>query len=84
VIEHFAGRAGPASVPFPTLTGREREILELIASGMGNAAIAHRLTLTLKTVRNHVSNIFVKLQVGDRAEAIVRAREAGLAGPGRL
>jgi DNA-binding NarL/FixJ family response regulator len=82
VIEHFAGGTGPASVPFPTLTGREREILELIAGGMGNAAIAHRLTLSLKTVRNHVSNIFVKLQVGDRAEAIVRAREAGLAGPG--
>lgn len=81
VIEHFAG-GGTAVVPFPTLTAREREILDLIAGGMGNAAIAHRLTLTLKTVRNHVSNIFVKLQVGDRAEAIVRAREAGLAGPG--
>jgi DNA-binding NarL/FixJ family response regulator len=72
---------GTAAVPFPTLTAREREILELIASGMGNAAIAHQLFLTLKTVRNHVSNIFVKLQVSDRAEAIVQARQAGMAGP---
>jgi DNA-binding NarL/FixJ family response regulator len=81
VIAHFAGMTGTAAVPFPTLTAREREILELIANGMGNAAIAQRLFLTLKTVRNHVSNIFVKLQVSDRAEAIVRARQAGMAGP---
>jgi DNA-binding NarL/FixJ family response regulator len=81
VIAHFAGMTGSAAVPFPTLTAREREILELIANGMGNAAIAQRLFLTLKTVRNHVSNIFVKLQVSDRAEAIVRARQAGMAGP---
>jgi DNA-binding NarL/FixJ family response regulator len=80
VIAHFAGMTGSAAVPFPTLTAREREILELIASGMGNAAIAQKLFLTLKTVRNHVSNIFVKLQVSDRAEAIVRARQAGMAG----
>ena len=81
VIAHFAGTAGVAAVPFPTLTTREREILELIGGGMGNAAIAQRLSLTLKTVRNHVSNIFVKLQVSDRAQAIVQAREAGLTGP---
>jgi DNA-binding NarL/FixJ family response regulator len=81
VIAHFAGMTGTAAVPFPTLTAREREILELIASGMGNAAIAQQLFLTLKTVRNHVSNIFVKLQVSDRAEAIVQARQAGMAGP---
>jgi len=63
---------------FPDLTSREREILELIAAGSGNAAIAQRLFLSPKTVRNNVSNIFVKLQVADRAEAIVRARRAGL------
>jgi len=63
---------------FPDLTGREREVLELVAAGLGNAAIAHRLALSPKTVRNNVSSIFAKLQVADRAEAIVRARRAGL------
>jgi DNA-binding NarL/FixJ family response regulator len=69
---------------FPDLTGREREVLELVATGLGNAAIAHRLSLSPKTVRNNVSSIFAKLQVADRAEAIVRARRAGLGldGPG--
>lgn len=66
------------SLPFPELTDREREILGLIAQGHNNAAIAGRLTLSLKTVQNHVSNILGKLQVADRYEAIVRAREAGL------
>ena len=65
---------------FPELTDRERELLELIARGLNNQAIADRLVLSPKTVRNHVSNIFSKLQVRDRAEAIVRAREAGLGG----
>lgn len=63
---------------FPELTAREREILEYIAEGDNNAAIAGRLSLSQKTVRNHVSNIFSKLQVADRAEAIIRARNAGL------
>jgi DNA-binding NarL/FixJ family response regulator len=63
---------------FPELTDREREILTLIAAGKSNAAIADELVLSLKTVRNHVSNIFNKLQVADRAAAIARAREAGL------
>jgi DNA-binding NarL/FixJ family response regulator len=63
---------------FPELTAREREILGLVASGLGNAAIAGRLSLSHKTVRNNVSSIFTKLQVADRAEAIVRARRAGL------
>lgn len=63
---------------FPELTDREREILDLIASGMSNPKITSRLVLSPKTVRNHVSNIFFKLQVADRAEAIIRAREAGL------
>ena len=64
---------------FPDLTAREREVLGLIARGYNNAAIAARLSLSLKTVQNHVSNIFTKLQVTDRAQAIVRAREAGMA-----
>jgi len=63
---------------FPELTEREREILALIAAGKNNAEIAGTLFLSLKTVRNYVSNIFAKLQVTDRAQAIVRAREAGL------
>lgn len=63
---------------FPTLTEREREILGLIAHGHTNAEIAGQLSLSVKTVHNYVSNIFSKLQVADRAQAIVRAREAGL------
>ena len=63
---------------FPDLTERERGILALIARGYTNAAIADRLYLSPKTVRNYVSNIFAKLHVADRAQAIIRAREAGL------
>lgn len=63
---------------FPELTEREREILTLIAQHLTNPEIADRLHLSHKTVRNHVSNIFSKLQVVDRAQAIIRAREAGL------
>jgi len=81
VVEHFATGTGSAKAAFPALTDREREVLELIASGRGNAAIAHELCLTLKTVRNHVSNIFAKLQVPDRAAAIVKARDAGFGAP---
>jgi DNA-binding NarL/FixJ family response regulator len=54
------------------------EILELIAQGMSNPDIARKLTISMKTVRNHVSNIFNKLQVTDRVQAAIRAREAGL------
>ncbi|HET6711440.1 MULTISPECIES: response regulator transcription factor [unclassified Amycolatopsis] len=69
----------PASEPvFPELTGREREVLALIAAGHSNSVIASRLCLSPKTVRNHISNVFAKLHVADRAEAIVRARDAGL------
>ena len=67
----------PAEI-FPELTDREREVLELIAQGHNNTEIAAHLVLSPKTVRNHVSNIFSKLQVADRAQAIIRAREAGL------
>ncbi len=63
--------------PFQDLTHRERDILRLIAQGLTNMAIAQRLTLSPKTVRNQVSIIFGKLQVVDRAGAIVKAREAG-------
>ena len=63
---------------FPELTSREHEVLELIARGFNNQAIANRLSISEKTVRNHISNIFNKLQVVDRAQAIVKAREAGL------
>lgn len=82
VLGYFAaaGLRRPVQ-PFPQLTEREREVLELLARGLGNAVIASRLFISPKTVRNHVSNIFVKLQVADRAEAIVRARDAGLGQP---
>ncbi len=63
---------------FPDLTDRERDVLGLIAQGLSNAEIADRLFLSPKTVRNHISSIFDKLQVTDRAQAIVRAREAGM------
>lgn len=64
--------------PFPELTPRERDILELLAQGLTNTAIAEKLVLSPKTIRNQVSNIFSKLQVASRSEAIVKAREAGL------
>jgi DNA-binding NarL/FixJ family response regulator len=64
--------------PFPQLTEREREILAYIARGETNTEIADRLTISLKTVRNHVSNIFNKLQVVNRVQAVIRARDEGL------
>lgn len=67
-----------AAPPLPALTGRERDVLELIATGAGNMAIASALALSPKTVGNHISAIFAKLQVTSRAQAIVVAREAGL------
>lgn len=66
-----------AEVAFPELTAREREVLALMADGLTNSAMAARLVLSPKTIRNHVSNIFGKLHVADRAEAISRARNAG-------
>ncbi len=78
LLAFFAARTSAPPLPFPDLTNREREILDLIAAGHGNAEIASRIYLSPKTVRNHVSSIFSKLQVADRAQAIVRAREAGL------
>jgi DNA-binding NarL/FixJ family response regulator len=69
--------ASPAE-PFPELTAREREVLDLIAQSHNNAKIARLLYVSPKTVRNHISNIFTKLQIADRTQAILRAREAGL------
>ncbi len=76
----FFSSIRPTTLPqaFPELSDREREILDLIAQGYKNPEIAERLYLSPKTVRNHVSNILHKLQVTDRAQAILRAREAGL------
>jgi DNA-binding NarL/FixJ family response regulator len=78
VLDYFAAPAPAAGEPFPELTPREREVLDLIAAGLPNAAIATRLALAPKTVGNHISTIFAKLQVATRAEAIIRARDAGL------
>ena len=78
VMSYFAAPSLREPRLFPELTEREREILQLIAHGTTNEAIAERLVVSLKTVRNHVSNICAKLQVADRAQAVIRAREAGL------
>jgi DNA-binding NarL/FixJ family response regulator len=79
LMHYFANHRSVAlSFAFPELTERERHILNLIAQHHTNQEIAERLVLSLKTVRNHVSNIFSKLQVVDRAQAILRAKEAGL------
>jgi DNA-binding NarL/FixJ family response regulator len=76
---YFRGMAArPAADLFPQLTERERDILGRISQGHENAQIARDLSLSVKTVRNHASNIFAKLQVAHRAQAIVKAREAGL------
>lgn len=67
-----------SGVAFPELTGREREVLGLIAAGHNNATIAARLFVSPHTVRNHITHIFAKLQVTDRSQAAIRARDAGL------
>ena len=71
-------RAPAAPELFPELTERERHVLRLIASGRDNSEIARELHLSVKTIRNHSSNIFAKLHVAHRAQAIVLARDAGL------
>jgi DNA-binding NarL/FixJ family response regulator len=75
----IGGRAA-VRVPFPELTDREREVLDLVARGFDNATISQRLVLSPKTVRNHVANVLAKLSLKDRAAAIVAARDAGLGG----
>src|SRR5215211_4760698 len=80
VLTYFA--APPAALsPFPELTAREREVLDLLAAGRTNHQIAQQLGLSGKTVANHISAIFAKLQVADRTQAILRARDAGLGHP---
>lgn len=79
VARYFAAiRPAHPAETFPQLTDREREILSLVAQRMNNSDIARHLSLSDKTVRNHISNIFNKLQVTDRVQAILRAKEAGL------
>lgn len=79
VLTYFAARHEPRpEPPFPELTARERQILELMAHGTDNATIATRLDVAAKTIRNHASNIFTKLHVADRTEAVLKARDNGL------
>lgn len=75
---YLSGARTRGGVAFPELTDREREVLDLIARGYDNATIARRLVLSTKTVRNYVYGVLAKLDVPDRAQLIVRAREAGL------
>jgi DNA-binding NarL/FixJ family response regulator len=79
VLGSFADPRGAGPAPaFPELTDRERQVLDLIAQGLSNQEITRRLVVSPKTVRNHISRIFFKLQVADRSQAIVSARQAGL------
>jgi len=78
ITRFFTDGLASAAQPFPDLTERERDVLVLIAQGLNNAEIAARLVISPKTLSNHVSNIFGKLQVADRAQAIVKARQSGL------
>lgn len=84
VTDYFRNLSGASSTrstsitPFPELSERELEVLDLIARGFNNHEIAGQLHVTVKTVSNHISNIFSKLHVADRAQAIIRARAAGL------
>jgi DNA-binding NarL/FixJ family response regulator len=89
VLEQFSGSSPTTSVPqppesssppFDELTPRELEVLSLISQGLRNRQIAEQLVISEKTVGNHVSNVFRKLQVNDRVQAVIRAREAGLGG----
>jgi DNA-binding NarL/FixJ family response regulator len=78
VLGYFAMRPALPKMLFPGLTDREREILHLIAQGDTNSKIAGKLALSQKTISNYISNIFNKLQVADRAQAIIKARDAGV------
>jgi DNA-binding NarL/FixJ family response regulator len=79
ITDFFTGaQRDHAAHAFPHLSEREREVLELVAAGCGNHEIARRLTLSEKTVRNHVSSIMLKIRVRDRAAAVAKARDAGL------
>ena len=78
VNRHLRGLARKDARPFPQLAEREREILDLVATGLSNAAIADRLFLSPKTVANYLTSVFAKLAVTDRGQAIIKARDAGL------
>src|ERR671919_1888360 len=81
IIGYFsAPRAAAPQRAFPELTEREEEVLSLVAQGKSNREIARQLFVSLKTVRNHVSKILFKLQVADRAQAVLRARDVGMGG----
>lgn len=80
-VREFLGTGEPAPPPFPDLTPREIEVLDLIAQGLDNTEIAARLVVSSSTVRNHITSIFSKLGVSTRAQAIIRARDAGLGQP---
>lgn len=80
VLDLLRGRAAGARIPLPMLSGRERQVLDLVARGLGNQAIGARVGISAKTVANTVSAILVKLGVPDRAEAIALARREGLGG----
>jgi DNA-binding NarL/FixJ family response regulator len=81
LLNHLAGDRPDPAVALPALTDRERDILELLASGLRTSAIAERLFLSPKTVSNHLTSIFAKLDVADRTAAVLRARENGLGRP---
>jgi DNA-binding NarL/FixJ family response regulator len=79
IVDFFTGaQQRYAAQVFPELTGREREVLNLVATGFGNHQIARRLVLSEKTVRNHVASILTKLQAPNRAAAVAKARDAGI------
>ena len=82
VLEHLSGSASTVD-PFPALTPRERQVLELLAAGLRTTEIAARLGMAVKTTTNHASSVFAKLQVDGRAEAVRRARRAGMGGGGQ-
>jgi DNA-binding NarL/FixJ family response regulator len=78
VLSAAVGAGRPAALPFPQLTAREREVLELVARGYDNARVGRHLGLSEKTVRNNVSTVLAKLPAATRAEAVAAARDAGL------
>ncbi|MCA9988391.1 MAG: response regulator transcription factor, partial [Anaerolineales bacterium] len=78
LMSFFRPMPSLAAAAFPELTEREIDVLKLLAKGLSNQEIADSLVVSVKTVRNHLSNIFSKLQVADRVQAVIRAREAGL------
>jgi DNA-binding NarL/FixJ family response regulator len=81
ILAHAKDPPAVGADPFPDLTARERDVLDLLGEGLRNHMIAQRLGISQKTVANHLSTIFVKLQVEDRTQAVIKAREASTAAP---